>query len=281
MNIRKRISSAPSFLFKILIAIVFLCPFYIAVCYSFKSTQELAATGMAFPTTFHIENFAEAIASTERAGMPFWKVIGNTFAVTVVGTVLLTIFSSMSAYVIARRKGKLYSISYSLMVLTLLIPIQAYMFPLSTMLRTMQLNNTLTGFLLAKIGSQIGYSVIITTGFVRSIPHEVEQSACVDGAGVFQTFFRIVMPLMRPILLTSIVINALNIWNDFSLAFIVLSKTDKYIVSLLQFAFIGSNATQLNLAFAMFTMSMIPILLLYFFLQRHIIGGITMGSMKG
>jgi len=266
---------------KLLLTLAFLSPFYVAICYSFKSKTEIAASGLALPTRLTLDNFIKSIESTNRSGMPFWTVIGNTLTVTLIGTAVLTIFAAMAAYPIARRRGAVYKVAYSLMVLTLLMPIQAYMFPLYDMIRSMKLINTLTGFTLAKIGAQIGYSTIITTGFVKSIPYDIEEAARVDGAGTLRTFFEIVLPLMRPILLTGVVINALNIWNDFALSFIILARPARYIVSLLQFTFIGSNSSELNLAFALFTMSMLPIVALYLVMQKYIIGGITMGSVKG
>lgn len=268
-------------IFKIIILIVFLSPFYVALNYAVKTKQGIAETGLSFPREWHLENFAEAIRQTYVAGMPFFKVLLNTVIATVVGTAVILLISSMAAYAIARRKGKIYTICYTLMVITLLVPIQAYMFPLYDELRAMGLLNTIIGFILAKIGGQVGYSVIITTGFVKSISVEIEEAALIDGASIMQMFLRIVVPLMKPIFMTSLVINALNIWNDFGLAFIVLTKPDSYILPLLQFTFITSNTSMLNLAFALFLLTMIPILVLYLFLQKYIVSGIMMGSVKG
>jgi len=268
-------------LVKLALIVLFVFPFYIAVCYSFKTKSQIVATGLSFPTSFHLDNFRQAIELTNKAGMPYWNTVYNTLISTVLGTLLLTVFTVMSAYVLARRRGRFYTLTYSLMVLSLLIPIQAYMFPLYTQLREMRLLNTLTGFTLTKVAAQLGFSVIITTGFVKTIPFEIEESVRVDGGGFLTTFVRIIVPLMRPIILTSLVLNALSIWNDFSFAFITLIKPSRYIISLLQFNFIGANSSQMNYAFALFTLSMIPILALYFILQKYIIGGIIMGSVKG
>lgn len=281
MKTKSKLPALQGLILKIILMILFLCPFYIAICYSFKTKSQIVATGLEFPTSFHLDNFVQAIGLTNKAGMPYWNTIFNTLISTVFGTLLLTLLTVMSSYVLARRKGKLYTAFYSLMILSLLIPIQAYMFPLYTLLRDLSLLNTQTGFVLTKVAAQLGFSVIITTGFVKTIPLEIEEAARVDGAGFLATFIRIIFPLMRPIILTSIVLNALSIWNDFSIAFITLIKPSKYIISLLQFNFIGANSSQMNYAFALFTLSMLPILILYFILQKYIIGGIIMGSVKG
>ena len=263
-----------------LVAALFLTPFYVAVCYAFKSRLQVAATGLQIPTSLQLSNFVDAIQNTNESGMPFFRVMGNTLYSTVIGTVLLTFFSSMCAYAIARRTSRLYTVMYSIMVFTLLIPIQAYMFPLYEMLRAFKLLDTQNGFVLAKVGAQLGFSVIIMTGFVRTVPREIEEAAFEDGAGLLTVFVRIVVPLMKPIVLTCIVINSLNLWNDFSTAFIVLNTPVKYIVTLLQFVFMGTNSIKINLAFALFGMTMVPILVLYFALQRYIVSGIVMGSIK-
>lgn len=281
MTRKKRLSSVLQNIFKIAVLVLFMSPFYVALNYALKTKQEIAQTGLAWPKELHFENFTEAIRQTYVAGMPFFKVLMNTVIATLVGTALIVFISAMAAYAIARRKGKIYSICYTLMVVTLLVPIQAYMFPLYDELRGMGLLNTNLGFILAKVGAQVGYSVIITTGFVKNISVEIEEAALIDGASIPKMFVKIVMPLLKPIFMTSIVINALSIWNDFGLAFIVLTKPTNYVLPLLQFTFITSNTSMLNLAFALFLLTMIPILLLYLFLQKYIVSGIMLGSVKG
>jgi len=281
MKVQKTTRSARDLILKILLFAFFVFPFYIALCYSFKTKSEIVSTGLAFPNSFSLVNFKNAIELTNKAGMPYWNTFWNTLVATVIGTCVLTILSAMAAYALARRKGWVYTLFYSLMVFSLLIPIQAYMFPLYNMLRDMSLLNTLTGFILTKVASQLGFSVIIISGFVKSIPVELEEAAYVDGGNFFQTFGLVILPIMRPIIMTSIVINALSIWNDFSIAFIVLLKPEQYMISLLQFNFIGANSSQMNYAFALFTLSMLPIIILYFCLQKYIISGIAMGSLKG
>ena len=281
MTRKRRLSAITQNTFKILILIVFMSPFYVALNYALKTKQEIAQTGLAWPEAFHFENFKEAIRQTYVAGMPFFKVLMNTVAATVVGTIVIVFISAMAAYSIARRKGKIYSLCYTLMVVTLLVPIQAYMFPLYDELRAMGLLNTTLGFIFAKVGAQVGYSVIITTGFVKNISVEIEEAALIDGASILKMFVKIVMPLLKPIFMTSIVINALSIWNDFGLAFIILTKPANYVLPLLQFTFITSNTSMLNLAFALFLLTMLPILILYLFLQKYIVSGIMLGSVKG
>jgi raffinose/stachyose/melibiose transport system permease protein len=281
-KLQARVASSIQLIARLCVTGLFLLPFYVAFCYAFKSRLEIAETGLAFPKfTVLFSNFIQSIEQTRINGMPFYTVMWNTLFTSALGTVIVTILAAMTAYVIARRKHKFYFYLYSIMVFTLLIPIQAYMFPLYKLLVQLRLMDTLQGFMLAKIGTLLGFSIIIITGFIKTIPMDIEEAALGDGAGILRTFTMIVLPLMKPILLTSVVINALNLWNDFSIAFIVLNKPAIYIVTLLQFAFMGTNSIKVNLAFALFSMTMIPILILYFILQRYIISGIIMGAVKG
>ena len=115
----------------------------------------------------------------------------------------------------------------------------------------------------------------------KSIPRELEEAAAIDGAGLYSVFFRIVFPLMKPIILTSVVLNTLNVWNDFQMSLTLLQKKAVRNVPLTQYFFFGENSIELGLAFALFILSMIPILILYLSLQKYIIGGITSGAVKG
>jgi raffinose/stachyose/melibiose transport system permease protein len=277
----RRVEYLATLMARLLAMAVFLIPFYVIVCYAFKSRLQIATTGLQLPTGLDFKNFRDAIAQTNRDGMPFWRIMNNTVITTLIGTILLTMLSSLSAYALARRKSLFYSIMYSIMVFTLLVPLQAYMFPLYVSLKKLHLLNTLLGFVFVKTGALLGFSIIVMTGFVKAIPREMEESAFLDGASLPRTFLEIILPLMKPILLTSIVINALNIWNDFATAFIVIITPIKYIVSLLQFSFMGTNSIKINLAFALFSMTMVPIVVLYLVLQRYIVSGIIMGSLKG
>jgi raffinose/stachyose/melibiose transport system permease protein len=261
---------------KYVVTLVFLAPFYVAFAYSMKNPEEVTFTGLAFPTKFRLSNFTIAIEMTN-----FFQALANTVIVTAIGTVLLTVVSSMAGYSLARRKGKYYIIFYGMLVATLLIPFQTYMLPLYIMLKNMQLTNTLLGFTLAKIGAQVGFTIIIITGFVKTIPRDLEEATFIDGGGVLRTFWSIIFPLMQPIIFTSIVISALSIWNEFTIAVIILQKKAVAILPLLQYHFFGQYRVELNLAFALFLLSMIPIIALYLFLQKYIISGITMGAVKG
>ena len=276
MRTGKRIQTILSATGKILFTLVFIAPFYISFVYAVKTKQEVAFTGLAFPTAFHWENFARAVKVSN-----FFTALKNTVITTVVGTAILTIICSMASYIIARRKTKLYNAAYYFFLGTILIPFQAMMFPLYLMMKKAGMLNTLLGFTLAKVGAQTGFCILVMTGFVKNIPIDMEEAAYIDGCGRYRSFFSIVFQLMRPIIVSTVVINALSIWNEFSMSMVLLQRNEVANIPLMTFYFFGENVVELNLAFAVFTLSMIPILLLYLLAQKQIISGIMMGAVKG
>ena len=262
--------------FKILITLLVISPFYIAIIYSVKSKPELVTNRLAFPKTIHWDNFIRAIETSN-----FGLAIKNSLVTTVAAVLVITLICTMSAYIIARKNNRFYNTIYYIFVGAMIIPFQSIMTPLYVDMNHWGLLNTLHGFIMAKIGFQIAFTVLLVSGFVKSIPKELEEAAAIDGAGIYSVFFRIVFPLMKPIILTSVVLNTLNVWNDFQMSLTLLQRKEVRNVPLTQYFFFGENSVELGLAFALFLMSMIPILILYLTLQKYIIGGITSGAVKG
>lgn len=261
---------------KILSALFIISPFYLAFCYAVKTKEQIALTGLSFPTSIAWDNFTVAMVRTN-----FSQTLLNTVLTTVAGTLILTFACSMAAYVLARRKSWFYALFSGMLTLTILIPFHAYMFPLYLNIRSMGMNNSQAGYLLAKMGAQVGFSVIIMTGFVKGVPVQVEEATYIDGGGVYRTFFSVVMPLMKPILMTSVIVNALSFWNEYAIALVFLQDDAIMTLPLMQSRFFGQYSADLGQAFALFTLSMLPILILYFSFQRYVISGIVMGSVKG
>jgi raffinose/stachyose/melibiose transport system permease protein len=273
---RKFFFLALSYFLKVLMVAPFMLPFYIAFTYAFKSKTEITFTGIAFPDPMRWENFPLAIEITN-----FWNALANSLITTIPVVIMLTIFCSMGAYIIARRNTRFFNFVYYVMVGAMLIPFQVIMTPLYLDLKIFGLINTHLGFILTRTGFQIAFSLLLMTGFVKNVPLEIEESANIDGAGKYKTFWQITFPLMRPIIFTTVILNTLYTWNDFQVAVTILQTTEIRTLPLMQFYFFGENSANLNLAFAAFLLSMLPILVLYFTLQRYILSGITSGAIKG
>ena len=261
---------------KLVVTLFVISPFYIAVIYSVKSKPEMVSNRLAFPKVIHWDNFTRAIETSN-----FGLAMKNSLFTTVAAVLVITLICTMSAYIIARKNNRFYNAVYYIFVGAMISPFQSIMTPLYIDMTKWRLLNTLYGFIMAKIGFQIAFTVLLVSGFVKGIPRELEEAAAIDGAGIYSIFFRIVFPLMKPIILTSVVLNTLNVWNDFQMSLTLLQKKTVRNVPLTQYFFFGENSIELGLAFALFILSMIPILILYLTLQKYIIGGITSGAVKG
>lgn len=276
MNVKKA-KKACFFLLKLLLVAIFLLPFYIAVVYSIKSPEETMKSGLAFPKEIYWQNFAEAIEVSN-----FWNAAKNSLIITVVSVIILMVVCSMAAYVIARNmRSRFFQSFYYVFLAAMMLPFQVVMLPLYVQLRDMQLLNTRTGLILTICGFQIAYNVFVYVGFIRGIPLEMEEAAYIDGAGRFYTFWKIVFPLMKPIISSTLILNALAVWNDFQISLIIAQKPEVRTIPLTQYFFFGQYSIKLNMAFAAFVLAMIPIIILYLVMQKYIIGGVMSGAVKG
>lgn len=265
------------FILKLLVVLVFIAPFYIAIVYALKSPEETIATGLAPPTRIHWENFTEAIEVSN-----FWNATKNSLIVTVASVFLLMIVCTMAAYVIARNeRSKVYQILYYIFLAAILLPFQVVMLPLYVELKQLNLMNSRIGLILAVSGFQLAYNVFVYVGFIKSISVDVEEAAYIDGANQFQCFFKIVFPLMKPIVSSTMILNALAVWNDFQISLIIAQVERVRTLPLTQYFFFGQYSIRLNMAFAAFLLAMIPIIVLYFIMQKYIIGGVMAGAVKG
>lgn len=266
-----------SFGAKVILSLIFIAPFYIAVVYALKSPEETIRTGLAFPLEIHWQNFTEAIEVSD-----FFVAAKNSLIVTVASVIILMVVCSMAAYIIGRKtKSKFYQSFYYIFLAAMMLPFQVVMLPLYVQLRNMGLLNTRIGLILAISGFQVAYNIFIYVGFVRSIPVEMEEAAYIDGAGKFYTFWKIVFPLMKPIVSSTLILNALSVWNDFQTSLIIAQKPEVRTIPLTQFFFFGQYSIKLNMAFAAFVLAMIPIIILYLVMQKYIIGGVMSGAVKG
>lgn len=259
-----------------LATVIILAPFYISIVYSFKTKREIALTGVALPSKLHFENYAEAMRVSN-----FLNAFKNSLIVTVCTVTMVILMCSMASYVISRENSRFYNGIYYIFLAAIMLPFQVIMLPLYANLNNLGLMNTLTGMILTMIGLSIPYTVFLYSGFIKTVPKSMEEAAYVDGAGKFTTFWKVVFPLMKPINFTVLIITALSTWNNFMVPLIIAQKEEVRTLPLSQFYFFGEHSVDLNLAFATFTLSMIPIIILYLIMQKYIISGITAGAVKG
>lgn len=256
-------------------ALICLAPFYVALCYAFKSKQDFAKTKLAFPTSFYMGNFIDALNVRN-----FFDSVRNSAVVAVMMVIIVILFCSSGAYIIARKNNKFYNAIYYIFQLVILIPFQTVMFPLYKELSSIGALNTLWGLCLAQAGVNVGYYVFLYTGFIKNVPIALEEAAFIDGCNRYQTFGYIVFPLLKPITMTSIVLSFLASWNDFIISMIICQKLEKRTLPLMQFYFFGEYSANVSVAFAASLIAMVPAVIIYFCAQKYIVAGMTAGAVK-
>lgn len=259
------------------VMILVISPFYISLVYALKESTDITVNRLAWPEHPTLNNFFRVIFENEQ----FLVGYKNSILTTIPSVLILMTATSMAAYVLARFSNRFYKGLYLLFISGILIPIQCIMLPLYLNFFNMGLTNSNLGFVIARTGLQIPISILVVTSFVKTVPLDLEEAAKIDGCGRFSMFWRIVFPLMKPVNATQLVLNTLFIWNDYTTAVILLRKPEARTLILAQMAYFNEYTSELNLAFAFFILAMLPILLLYFCMQKYIVSGIMMGAVKG
>jgi raffinose/stachyose/melibiose transport system permease protein len=258
--------------------ICFIFPFFLVLINVFKTKGDITADPLSLIGAhgFTFKNFPEAMQK-----MNFLTVFGNSLIITICATLLTIIFSSMTAFVFVRNgRWKLCTIMFSLMIASMVIPFQVLMVPLVSVYGSI-LNSRIT-LILMHVGFSISMAVFMFHGSIKTnIPLELEEAATIDGCNRWQTYWKVVFPLLKPTIATVGIINAMAFWNDYLLPSLVLKKKNLYTIPIATQAFYGTYSTDIGLIMAALVLAMLPILILYVFLQRYIVEGVTSGAVKG
>ncbi|NQX59415.1 carbohydrate ABC transporter permease [Paenibacillus qinlingensis] len=260
----------------ILIALLFLIPFYFVIANSLKTFPELAANTAKLPSSLYLDNYTKVWSI-----MKFPKAFFNSLFITVLANVGLVIISSMAAYRMVRKASKFNNLVFLAFVAAMVIPFQSIMIPLVRVASQVGFMDSKLGLVACYYGFGVSLNVFLYHGFIKSIPLEIEESAKVDGSSAYGVFWKIVFPLLKPMSITIIILNSLWIWNDYLLPSLVLGNPELRTIPLATFSFFGQYTKQWDLALAGLTLSVLPIVIFFLFLQKHIVEGITAGSVKG
>lgn len=251
-------------------------PLYLTVSVAVKSREDLARSILAWPSEFVWSNFSRAAELTN-----YFGAFTNTFLITA-GAIFLTVLTnSFVAYAIARNmKKKGFRTLYYYFISAMFIPFPIIMLPIVKLTGDLGLGNQ-WGLVVLYTVYGLAFNVFLYVGFIASLPAELEEAARVDGCGPWQTFWKVIFPLLAPINATVAIFTGLWTWNDFMLPLVILSEPHMATLPLVQFALQGRFNTDFTLAFASYLMAMLPLLLVYIFAQRWIISGVTQGAVKG
>ena len=265
-------------LFLIFLSALLIFPVAVIVMNSFKTRFEISAAPFVLPNSDTFAGLENYITGTMETG--FLSAFFYSLFITVFSVLAIVFFTSQTAWYIVRRKSRFTKMLYYAFVFAMVVPFQMVMFTLSKTANFLNLDSPL-GLVFIYLGFGAPLSVFLFCGFVKTVPMEIEQAALVDGCGSVRTFFLVVFPLLKPISTTVSVLNAMWIWNDYLLPYLIIGSEYKTIPIAVQYLRGGYGSVDMGALMAVLTLSVIPVVIFYFFGQKFIIEGVAAGAVKG
>ena len=277
---KRKVMNALAMAGLVIIFIAYMFPFIMVVINSLKQKRDIIKSPFSWLFTIKglsFDNFVKAFTQ-----MDFINAFKNSLLVTVSATVLVTLFAAMLAYYIVRHNNGISKLTFALMVASIIIPFQAIMIPLVSIYGgTLNILNHRLTLIFMHTGFSMAMSVFMFHGFIKgNVPMALEEAAYIDGCTHSQTFFKIVLPLLKPIISTMVILNSLAFWNDFLLPSLVLTDKKLLTLPLSTYSFYGTYSADYGTIMAGLLLCVVPILILYVVLQKQIIGGVVAGAVK-
>ena len=257
--------------------ILILFPLWLVVINSFKTLEEAGRNFFALPSGLNLNNFKELFTNSN-----YWVFLRNSLKITVISICLILLLVPSVSYAIARNfHRRYYKTVYFYLLMGLFIPSQVIMLPVTKMMTKLNMLNH-TGLIILYAAFSLTQGVFLFVNYIRGLPYEIEESAQIDGCSVFQTYVKIVLPLVKPMISTILIMDTLWIWNDFMLPLLILNRTQEiWTLPLFQYNFKTEYSFNYTLAFTAYLLAMLPMLVIYCAGQKYIIKGLTAGSVKG
>lgn len=257
-----------------IVTIVMMTPLVLIIINSFKNQAESATMSLALPKEWVFDNFSTVIQKGK-------LVVGfmNSMIYSSSSTIIAVLLATMAAYVFSRRQSKLNKALYLYLVLGIVIPINFV--ALMKVMQVLRLNNTRFGIVLLYSAIQMPFMSFLIYGFISKLPTELDEAGIIDGCGPFRLFFLIILPMLKPVLISAAVLCFLNTWNEFVMPLYFLNSTTKWPMTLAVYNFFGQFDKHWNLVCADVLLTSLPVIILYLICQKYIIGGQTSGAVKG
>ncbi|MDO4832205.1 MAG: carbohydrate ABC transporter permease [Clostridia bacterium] len=280
LNSEKNAKKALTIIFAV-VCIVYVMPIFLVLMNSLKTNAAVNTDTFAFPGEESFVGFANYIKGMTFGNYPFYKAIGYSFFITIVSAGLILLCTSMAAWYIARVGSVFSKIVYYLCIFSMIVPFQMVMFTLSNVADRLKLNTPWT-IPIVYLGFGAGLAVFMFVGFVKSMPLEIEEAAAIDGCGPIRTFFLIVLPMLKPTMISVGVLEIMWVWNDYLLPYLVLD-INKYRTIPIHIQYLkGSYGTvDMGATMALIALSIIPVIIFYLACQKYIIKGVAAGAVKG
>ncbi len=263
------------------ISIVWILPLFIVLMNSFKENTYVKTATFSWPTGDMFVGWANYLKGFTFGNYPFLKSVWFSFVITVLSAALILLCTSMAAWFIARVNSTVCKVCYYLFVFSMIVPFQMLMFPLAKISDTLKLNTPWT-IPIVYLGFGAGMAVFMFTGFVKDLPLEIEEAAAIDGCGPVRTFFVVILPMLKPTMISIGILEIMWIWNDYLLPYLVLDRTEYMTIPIhIQYLQGSYGSVDLGAIMALITLSIIPIIVFYLTCQKHIIKGVAAGAVKG
>ena len=263
------------------LSIAWMFPILEVVINSFKSNNYVNMDPFALPNSESFVGAANYIKGMTFGNYPFMKSVGYSFFITIASVILILLFCSMTAWYIARVQSTGANLFYYLCLFSMIVPFQMVMFTLTSTADQLKLNTPWT-IPIVYLGFGAGLAIFMFVGFIKGLPLEIEEAAAIDGCGPVQTFFLVVLPMLKPTIISVGILDLMWVWNDYLLPYLVLDRT-KYMTIPIHVQYLkGSYGTvDLGATMAVIMMAILPIIIVYLFCQKHIIKGVAAGAVKG
>lgn len=258
-------------------AIIFLAPVFIIINYSFKTKKELYLNSpLSLPNNIQFDNYKKAFDKLNLA-----TTFTNTLLYTIISVLLLAFLCGATAWAIARCKSKFFKFCYIYFIIGILIPYQALFLPIYMIGYNMNMTNTRYGIIFMYVATGISFGVFLMNSFMSTVPIELEEAARIDGCSVYRTYFMVVMPLLKPAMATLLIMQSFQIWNDYLLASLYVSKKQMKTLTVAIQSLFSAQSSDYTTAMAAIVISVLPIAILFISLQKYFIKGMTVGAVKG
>ena len=263
------------------ICVIYVLPVLTVVINSFKLNTFVKTDTFALPNEESFAGWSNFVKGMTFGNYPFWKSAAYSLFITVASTALILLCTSMAAWYIARVDSRFCRIVYYFCVFSMVVPFQMVMFTLSKTADTLKLNTPWT-IPIVYLGFGAGLAIFMFVGFVKSIPLEIEEAAAIDGCGPLRTYLSVVLPMLRPTMISVGILEIMWVWNDYLLPYLVLDRTKYWTIPIhIQYLKGSYGTVDLGATMALILLSIIPVIVFYLLCQKYIIKGVAAGAVKG
>ncbi|WP_256759058.1 carbohydrate ABC transporter permease [Cohnella sp. WQ 127256] len=257
------------------LGLIYIYPVLSMINTAFKSAEEISLSPLALPSALSFANFSHAFSEAK-----LLLAFTNSGIITAGSVLLLVLTGAMAAFPLSRSDSKGSKAIYLLFLAGTMLPFQMGMISLYQVGKVFHIVNSHLGVMIVNAAFNLSLTIFLYTGFLRTVSRELVDAASIDGCSIYRTFWSILFPIMKPVTATVVIITSLNVWNDFIISLLFLQKSHLQTINLSVYSFVGQNTNDWGVIFPSLVMAMLPILILYFFLQSSIIKGMASGAVK-